>query len=610
MSRRHKPRVAFTNVAPVEPTPLRLHPRAGLLRGSDGTERAYDFTRFHASPVANSLIGAMLATGLTLRLEKAYGRRIVSGVEHLLEAVQTLGGSATTLDVKVAHIEAAVATIHDAWSDSMAYMTARDMLAVAKSLGADAWERDTWMRLQEVRETGRPEWTPREPYTTTEWNSIRDACRAAMDAVLARHEEGRALLASGTDPRGRGAEAWASKANLVWLANELGPLTASVIESTGVSDNWARRARATQRFTLNDVNAYLYPSTEDLLPFMLLFLGETGIPPRYTEELTIACMERPANGRFTIRYVKRRGRYAEKSDRYKDGNIGTPGGIIRRVISLTARLRHFANRDDLWLVRTQASATKKGVAVPLLLSNATVAEPYLEAFGAKCGLPRLQPSRLRKTWIQNNTKRARAQATPFVLDHTPAVHLEHYARMKALVPVHREIVFDAITEAREVALRSTIITSTEDLVQLQANPASLAKRMGCSEGIAQQALSGTLDLWMNACTGFYDSPFAPKGSPCHGAPLGLCLDCPNGLITPHKLPAIYAYLNHIVGQREVQPASVWKDAFGKAYEKIVFGVLMKFSDDVLREARAVAEAESSLIFLGPELRPFDHMVTA
>ena len=610
MSGRHKPRVVFTSVATSDPRPLTVHPRAGLLRGADGAERAYDFTRFHSNPLTNTLIGAMLATGLTLRIEKACGRRIVSGVEHLLQAVQGLGGAATTHDVRVSHINAAVATIHATWSDSLAYMTARDLLAVAKSLGPDAWERETWMRMQEVRDSGTPEWNPREPYSTTEWTAIRDTCRAAMEAVLARHEEGRALLAAGADPRGRGADAWSSKANMVWLANELGPLTAPIVAATGVSDNWARRARAKQGFTLNDVNAYLYPSTEDLLPFMLLFMGETGIPPRYTEELTIACMERPANGRFTIRYIKRRGRYVEKNDRYRDGNIGTPGGIIRRVISLTARLRHFAPRDDLWLVRTQASATKKGVAVPLLLSNATVAEPYLSAFGAKCGLQRLQPSRLRKTWIQNNTKRARAQATPLVLDHTPTVHLEHYARMKALVPVHREIVFDAIREAREVAVRTTVITSAEELVQIRSNPRLLATRMGCSEDVAQQALTGSLDLWMNSCTGFYDSPFAPKGSPCNGAPLGLCLDCPNGLITPHKLPAIYAYLNHIVGQREVQPAEAWKAAFGKAYEKIVFGVLMKFTDEVLREARAAAEAESSLVFLGPELRPFDHLVNA
>lgn len=531
------------------------------------------------------------------------------GVEKLLESLTHLGATATTHDVRVADIEAAVARIHARWSDTMSYMIARDMIAVAKSLGPGAWERDSWMRLQEVRESGQPSWTPREPYSSSEWNAIRQVCRTEMDAVLARHEQGRILLRDGVDPRGMDIQAWSSKANMVWLAHELGPLTASTIASLGVSDSVTRRARAEQGFTLNDVNACLYPSPEDLLPFLLLFLGETGIPPTYAEELTINCMERPANGRFTIRYVKRRGGYVPKSDRYRDGNIATPGGIIRRVISLTARLREISQREDLWLVRTQASAIKKGVAVPLLLSNATTAEPYLDALGVKCGLPRLQPSRFRKTWVANNTKRTLGQSTPLVLDQSPTVHLEHYARMKALVPVHREIVFDAISEAREVAVRSTVIASSDELVQIQANPASLAARMGCSQEVAQEALVGTLDLWMNACTGFYNSPFAPEGAPCHGAPLGLCLDCPNGLITPHKLPAIYSYLNHIVGQREVQPADVWKDAFGHAYEKIVFGVLMKFSDDVLREARAAAEAEQTLVFLGPELRPYAHLTT-
>ena len=215
----------------------------------------------------------------------------------------------------------------------------------------------------------------------------------------------------------------------------------------------------------------------------------------------------------------------------------------------------------------------------------------------------IMPARLRKTYKFLQTKQTQGQLADLTGDHSPNVHLNHYARMAALVPVHRQIVHEALTSTRDVMTRTTVLTD-DDLKIAEVNPEVLATKIQRPLPVLQQALSGELDLWMVSCTGFLQSPFAPPGQPCSGSPLGWCMDCENGLVTPNKLPAIYAFLNRLIEQRQRITPENWSAAFGGLYRKIVFGILAKYPDNVLREARIRAESEVDLAYLGPALRPW------
>src|SRR3546814_16356848 len=56
--------------------------------------------------------------------------------------------------------------------------------------------------------------------------------------------------------------------------------------------------------------------------------------------LTVDCLTNLHAGTVELRYLKRRARGAEhKSMRVRDGGGGTPGGLIRRLIEVTAPAR-------------------------------------------------------------------------------------------------------------------------------------------------------------------------------------------------------------------------------------------------------------------------------
>src|SRR3546814_20752090 len=72
---------------------------------------------------------------------------------------------------------------------------------------------------------------------------------------------------------------------------------------------------------------------------VLLTLG-TGLEPECLKTLTVDCLTNAHAGTVELRYLKRRARGAEhKSMRIRDGGGGTPGGLIRRLIDVTAAAR-------------------------------------------------------------------------------------------------------------------------------------------------------------------------------------------------------------------------------------------------------------------------------
>src|SRR3546814_11396733 len=65
--------------------------------------------------------------------------------------------------------------------------------------------------------------------------------------------------------------------------------------------------------------------------------------------ISVDCLANAHAGTVELRYLKRRARGAEhKSMRIRDGGGGTPGGLIRRLIDVTAAAREHLPGDCLW----------------------------------------------------------------------------------------------------------------------------------------------------------------------------------------------------------------------------------------------------------------------
>lgn len=625
------------------PVPVASAPSIASLRfeatSKNGVRHEVDLTGLPGSALTQALARAFRSWLTRLRVDVDKGAWAVRQLHRLADA---LGPAAATLSPKTltpAQLEAFVAAEKRRganWREDV-----RVTFSVLKEVGSLAYERETWQRLQRIdphQPRARAEDTsgrtvPREAYAKRVDRALRAACRADIDAVLARFtDEIPALVAAGRDPRPLGPDAWGIRANAAWAAYHLGPRNkAEWCALIGISDYEynQRYLYADAECTPYEAQCLVYPSVVDLLPFFLQFLLASGVPLANALRLPANCMDKVADGRFTLSYLKHRARHKLIPVRLRDGNLTTPGGIIRAVLALTAPLRHHSPSDYLWWCLAGRNSkgmragqmgrvpsfvpgrsVMAGITAPVvinldLLPQWVARHDLRDEDGAPLDL---QASRLRKNYKVEVTRATGGALGALTDDHTAVVHIGRYAKVKAAVKVHNKLAYEAMKGMRPTSVKSVVLTPEEERAAL-ANPAALAARTRKPLPVIAHALvSNDVDVFFAKCTGFTESPFAPKGTPCPASPTGQCLDCDNALIPPSKLPVIIAFVNHLLKQRPLMSAEAWEATYGAAYTKIVFGILMTYPKKLLREARVLAESHhGELLFLGPALQQWAHL---
>jgi hypothetical protein len=625
------------------PVPVASAPSIASLRfdatSKNGVHHTVDLTGLPGSALTQALARALRSWLTRLRVDVDKGAWAVRQLHRLADA---LGPAAATLSPKTltpALLEAFVASEKRRgrnWREDV-----RVTFSVLKEVGALAYERETWQRLQRIDPhqpraragdtSGRT--APREAYAKQVDRAMRAACRADIDAALARFtEEVPALVAAGRDPRPLGPDAWGIRANAAWAAYHLGPRNkAEWCALIGISDyEYNRRyLNSDAECTPYEAQCQLYPSVVDLLPFFLLFLLTSGVPLANALRLPVGCMEKVADGRFTLSYLKHRANHKLIPVRLRDGSLTTPGGIIRAVLALTAPLRQHSPSDYLWWCLAGRNskdmragqmgrvpsfvpgrAVMAGITAPVVINLDLLPEwvarhDLRDEDGAPLDL---QASRLRKNYKVEVTRATGGALGALTDDHTAVVHIGRYAKVRAAVKVHNKLAYEAMKGMRPTTVKSVVLTPEEEQ-QALADPTALAARTRKPLPVIANALvSNDVDVFFAKCTGFTESPFAPKGTPCPASPTGQCLDCDNALIPPSKLPVIIAFVNHLLRQRPLMSAEEWEATYGAAYTKIVFGILMTYPAKLLREARVLAESHhGELLFLGPALQPWAHL---
>jgi hypothetical protein len=425
---------------------------------------------------------------------------------------------------------------------------------------------------------------PRDAYSPFIARQLRDAARADIGKIFRRI--------------GKPLEEDESDSNLRRVTDEANDRIAasgrlSSGDRTFKSLYFMRLRRGLPVSTLaEDLHARFHLRALDIPPLLTFLSLETGLEIECCKTLTVDCLQNPGPGTIEIAYVKRRARGAEhKHIRVRDGGIGTPGGLVRKLIEVTAFTRQFVPSDCLWLYYyTGPKRLRAGVEHPHeLVDRWTGGHGIVDDDGEPL---RLVLSRLRKTHKALWYLKTEGHMARFAVGHTPEIAARHYADIPSLRPLHEATVAEAFSEVAAAA--GPIILAPDDEDSWRQSDAASER-----SGDVGALLGGEQDVWLAACSGFDRSPFGEPGAPCP-QPFWGCLECRNAVITARKLPTIIAFLRFIEEQRTGLSAADWAMKFGRAHDRIAKQVLPAFPESVVAEARSEAEGQS--LYLPPEAR--------
>jgi hypothetical protein len=492
-------------------------------------------------------------------------------------------------DLRAAHIDGFASALEQRGMGAIhRHISVGKIVNTLRVIEADRPDRiapDLHERLRYTLATSAGRSTPRDAYSPFVARALRDAARTDVEAMFRR----------------LGADDRADEGDLV-IARARADVEA-IIARQGfiVADHSALKSLYFMRLRrglpirtlIDDLHGRHNLLARDLPALLVLLTLDTGLEPECLKALTIDCLANPHAGTVELRYLKRRARGAEhKSMRVRDGGSGTPGGLIRRLIDVTAAARKHLSDDRLWVYHN-AGGLRAGIRYPTERIATWVAQHDIVDDDGK---PlHLLLSRLRKTHKALWYTKTQGHMTRFAVGHSREVAARHYADLPSLRPLHETAVADAFRAAVAAAIPTVLPPTAEQALREapeQATPLMPSDTVG-------PLLDGEQDVWLAACAGFHNSPFAEAGSPC-AQPFWGCLDCPNAVITARKLPAILAFLAFVEEQRLSLSATDWAAKFGRVHARITAQVVPAFSDAVVADARR--QMESERLYLPPEAR--------
>ena len=584
--------VAF---APITPESVQPDPVLGLkftIEARHGGTVLIDMTGLAPRPLAIAFTGA-------LRRSAALGGPIgaASVIKQYVNAYRLffawLGDDALNVagvsDLRAVHIDGFASALEQRGMGAIhRHITVGKIINTLRAIEADRPDRiasDLHERLRYTLATSAGRSTPRDAYSPFVARALRDAARTDVEAMFRRlgaddrTDEGDPVIAS-------------ARADVEAIIARQGFIVAD--QPALKSLYFMRMRRALPISTLiDDLHGRHHLLARDLPALLVLLTLDTGLEPECLKTLTVDCLTNPHAGTVELRYLKRRARGAEhKSMRVRDGGGGTPGGLIRRLIEVTATARTHLNDDRIWVYHN-AGGLRAGIRHPTERIDAWVARHDIVDDDGK---PlHLLLSRLRKTHKALWYTKTEGHMARFAVGHSREVAARHYADLPSLRPLHETAVADAFRAAVAAAMPTVLPPTAEQA--LREAPEQAAPLM--PHDTVSPLLDGEQDVWLAACAGFHNSPFAEAGSPC-AQPFWGCLDCPNAVITARKLPAILAFLVFVEEQRLSLPATDWAAKFGRVHARITAQVVPAFSDAVIADARR--QMESERLYLPPEAR--------
>lgn len=589
-------RVSFhadDGAAPIEPadsvTGLRF-----TITAQNGGDALIDYTQLKPRRLALAVARALRQLGasggpLTVRSTiKAYAVTLPRFFAYLAQTRNRIGGPE---DLRAHHVDGFEAWLEaEGLSRTHLFTVLVKVVATLRRIAAEPDAQispDLRNRLRYVSARPFQRARPRDAYSPFVARQLRDAARADVERLFRRFGQQSAVEGDASLHRAtKAVEAVISERGRIGHEH---PALKSLY--------FIRMRRELPISTLiEDLHAPHHLLARDLPPLLVLLSLETGLELECCKALTIDCLRNPSAGTIAVTYLKRRAHGAEhKSLRVRDGGIGTPGGLIRRLIEVTAMARRHCPSDNLW-VYLRRGRLRSGIDHWQEMTDVWTRR---HALVDDDGQPlRLLLSRLRKTHKALWYRKTEGHMARFAVGHTVEVAARHYADIPSFRPLHEATVADAFEEA-VAAARAPTLLSPEQEADWRAAPEH-ADGIVAPDAVVP-LLDGDQDVWLASCAGFYASPHGQPGEPCP-QPFWGCLDCGNAVITARKLPAILAFLAFTEAEREGLAASDWHAKFGHVHARITSQVLPAFSETVIAEARAALSMSPLPLYLPPEVR--------
>jgi hypothetical protein len=436
--------------------------------------------------------------------------------------------------------------------------------------------------------TKRRKSKPLDSYPVPVFERIEEAALLDVRAIRDRILRGERLAERGEDPETGG---WGRLENVLWHIARNGP----------ISNAHCRRHRPLRSLGgIRAVNSHLFLNKDDMVPLLALLICQTGLEPECAKTLRADCLANPTRGFVSIAYVKNRAHgNTHKTMRVSDGGaLHFPGGLIRLAMRLSQRARAMAGTDAIWTLAMDAGLRapyRHGGGHTARDAVAWLARHKLDQLTDRGGGPLiLDMRRLRKSHKSRNYLRAGGILEDFVSGHSKDVAATHYADIDAHREVHEQAVENGLQEALDAALAPPIVLD-DDGSRLDDG----AQALELAE--VHRALGADNDVWLASCRDYYDSPWAlKKGSACPVAVWG-CVECQNAVFTTRHLPSLLSFLDFLEAQRQEFSTDEWTARHGLAWERIVRGVLPKFSNEQVTTATAIAEAAGPRLSLPAQL---------
>lgn len=301
-------------------------------------------------------------------------------------------------------------------------------------------------------------------------------------------------------------------------------------------------------------------TAKDIAAMIVLVCLETGLEPECCVGLDVNAIVKTGENVARIQYSKnRRAIGVSQSIPVDDrGEFSVPA-LIRRVVELGSSLRRHHGSAALWLHVGGRGVREPRYSCDVRLSVLEWAQR--RGIVDDDGRPlRLLLSRLRKTHRSARYKQLDGDLVRFAVNHSREVAGRHYAEIESHKDLHAGVVAEAQTEVVEGVRRS-----------------------GAAIRVEAEAPVGMEELWLASCSDVNKPPSGPPNRRCQ-IPYWGCLDCENAVYSAGKLPALIDFRNKLVDARLTMNAGDWQAKFGHAHNRLVEGILPRFSVEAIRLA--------------------------
>lgn len=451
----------------------------------------------------------------------------------------------------------------------------------------------------ETRElaAGRPfsrfrPYTPSEPYSESEWERLKQACREAADEALAVHRKAVAAAATGRDPVAHG---W-TEPNVLRLLSRHGPAGAAELgRVTGLSAGYVTEKSG----GLRRHRAALFPDAGTLISYRLLFGCYTGVVPDGIDGLGLGDLDWAGDAAVLLDYVK--GRTAAEG-------LTLPRRAVRLLeqwLEHSALMRGFAPpglRSRLWL-RCEADGWHSRKPCVGTLRSWVDRHRLVDDAGQPL---RIHLHRIRTTFESHRDRQAWHGSSRATIDpnHSPRVEGDRY--LTAGTPAQRDAV-DAVIEDAQTGLlckaRTPVVLTAAEAADAAAALPAVVAGLGVDATVAGELVSGERDVFAAACGDPLSGLHGPPGKPCPARPW-VCLLCPLAVFTPRHVVNVMRLKAFLARQWQQMPSARFMTVFGP-YAQRADEVISAFRrhDPALTERAALeAGSDDAGLALRPEER--------